>query len=93
MGFIDDDKVYQGQYSSKATAALALAQKKFPGEPSMVSDYYKQIMDDMTFREIELELGIKRKKKGGIVTKKRGGMVKKFSSGGAATRGFGKVIK
>jgi len=28
-----------------------------------------------------------------VVTVKRGGMVKKFSSGGAATRGFGKVIK
>ena len=27
------------------------------------------------------------------INKKRGGMVKKFSSGGAATRGFGKVIK
>ena len=32
-------------------------------------------------------------KKGGIVRKKRGGMIKKFSSGGAALRGFGKVIK
>jgi|TARA_R100001510_G_scaffold48070_1_gene45651 hypothetical protein len=27
------------------------------------------------------------------IKKKRGGMVKKFSSGGAATRGLGKVIK
>tara|TARA_A100001391_G_scaffold131365_1_gene90593 strand:+ start:1134 stop:1400 length:267 start_codon:yes stop_codon:yes gene_type:complete len=28
-----------------------------------------------------------------VVTVKRGGMIKKFSSGGAAKRGFGKVIK
>jgi hypothetical protein len=27
------------------------------------------------------------------IKKKRGGMIKKFSSGGAAKRGFGKVIK
>ena len=27
------------------------------------------------------------------INKKRGGMVKKFSSGGAATRGLGKVVK
>jgi hypothetical protein len=28
-----------------------------------------------------------------VVTAKRGGMIKRFASGGAATRGFGKVIK
>ena len=28
-----------------------------------------------------------------VATAKRGGIIKKFASGGAATRGFGKVIK
>jgi hypothetical protein len=28
-----------------------------------------------------------------VVTAKRGGMIKKFASGGAAKRGYGKVIK
>ena len=79
-------------YTNKIGAAQKLAKRRFPGEPSMASDYTKQIMKEMTFKEIEMELGIKMKK-GGIVRKKRGGMIKKFSSGGAAKRGFGKVIK
>tara|TARA_R100001015_G_C4537027_1_gene101922 strand:+ start:215 stop:565 length:351 start_codon:yes stop_codon:yes gene_type:complete len=38
----------------------------------------------------QLSTGEKKKK---LVKVKRGGMIKKFASGGAATRGFGKVIK
>ena len=50
----------------------------------MASDYAKQIFDSMSFKEIEMELGIK---------KAEGGAIRKFASGGAAKRGYGKVIK
>tara|TARA_R100001129_G_scaffold51351_1_gene35496 strand:+ start:780 stop:1061 length:282 start_codon:yes stop_codon:yes gene_type:complete len=39
------------------------------------------------------EAKAKTKKPKKVATAKRGGMVKKFSSGGAAIRGLGKVIK
>ena len=58
---------------------------------------------DKSIREIKLDLidkGFKVSKKSSkkskskkVVTAKRGGMIKKFASGGAATRGYGKVIK
>jgi hypothetical protein len=47
-----------------------------------------------TYREIYNEdAKAKTKKPKKVVTAKRGGMIKKFASGGAAKRGFGKVIK
>ena len=47
-----------------------------------------------TRKEIEEKFAsILNKDKDKKITKKRGGMIKKFSSGGAATRGLGKVIK
>lgn len=58
---------------------------------------------DKPIKEIKLDLidkGFKVSKKSSkksktkkVVTAKRGGMIKKFASGGAATRGYGKVIK
>jgi len=39
------------------------------------------------------EAKAKTKKPKKVATVKRGGMIKKFSSGGVALRGFGKVIK
>lgn len=57
---------------------------------------------DKPIKEIKLDLikkGFKvnakksSKKPKKVVTAKRGGMIKKFASGGAAKRGYGKVIK
>ena len=58
---------------------------------------------DKPIKEIKLDLidkGFKVSKKSSkkskpkkVVTAKRGGMIKKFASGGAAKRGYGKVIK
>ena len=87
MTKFDSDKTYVPKgfgYTNKIGAARKLAKKRFPGEPSMASDYAKQIFDSMSFKEIEMELGIK---------KAEGGAIKKFASGGAAKRGYGKVIK
>ena len=88
MGKFESDKTYTPKglgYTNKIGAARKLANKKYPGQPSMASDYTKQIMDDMSFKEIELELGVRMKAKGGAI--------RKFASGGAAKRGYGKVIK
>jgi|DEB0MinimDraft_10_1074344.scaffolds.fasta_scaffold352774_1 hypothetical protein len=47
---------------------------------------YKRIMGGT-------KLTKKKSKPKKVVTAKRGGMIKKFASGGAAKRGYGKVIK
>ena len=70
-----------------------------PGSVSGVvdSDRMKELdLDEI--REIYLDMfgdeaKAKTKKPKKVATAKRGGMIKKFASGGAAKRGYGKVIK
>lgn len=56
-----------------------------PSESKLLRDENKRLKKLFSERE---EARIKKRE-----GKKRGGMVKKFSSGGAATRGLGKVVK
>mgnify|MGYP003140190097 FL=1 len=69
-----------------------------PGSVSGVLEDRMKELDTDEVREIYLDMfgdeaKAKTKKPKKVATVKGGGMIRKFASGGAALRGFGKVIK